>query len=326
MSMPAKYPQWAVNDVIDPTSGQPNVSDPDTSDPSKKLLGWDFKEYPPRQWFNYLHRLVNDWIEYVNGDLFGNALGSDVREVMVSQLSSYDALSTDLNIVSTDDMDIYSNDQMDIAAINNLVVEGGEVWIDSANWLYLLGAYEIDIDAGDYLLMTAGTLTEISSSDITLLGVTDIKGMGGSAGLRLHTGKVMREYIEGGFVAPAVTGSGGFTWVGDWFWEWRRHDNILDLVIPGIAGTVTSAIASWVFVGVPPEIIDGYSLNLQSYERSSAQSITFVPLHAGVNAYRVEMTQFSGLNPNTINFTFDQPLQVGAANIGKMFFRYEARD
>ena len=61
MPAPSKYPRWATNDVQNPTSGEWNVVEPAEA---KKDLGWDFKEYPPRQWFNWLARITNEWIEW----------------------------------------------------------------------------------------------------------------------------------------------------------------------------------------------------------------------------------------------------------------------
>lgn len=333
MAMPAKYPEWAVDDIINPTSGQPNVSDPDLSDPSKKLLGWDFKEYPPRQWFNYLHRLVNDWIFYVNEDLFGNALGGDVRALTVYALSSHDAFSPDMFWYSTGDTEFYANDDMDIEALNNLMLAGADVWIDSNNYLYLEGLYEVDITGGEYVLIDAGTGIGISAPSITLNGnnidVTSggvVHAQGTTPGFRINSGKILSDYREGSFISPPVTGPGGFTWTGDWVWRWRIQDNIIDLIVPGIVGNVTSTNGAWTFVGVPSDIMDAYSSTMQSYERSSAYAITLVPLHVGVNSYKVDLIQEGGTNPDTIYFIFDQSLQTGTANIGKMFFRYEVRD
>lgn len=332
MPMPDKYPEWASTVVVDGVSGQPNRSDPDSSDPTKKARGWDFKEFPPRQWFNYLHNLVDEWSRYFNEDLWGNTLGNDNRIIQVQAINSYDAVDPSVFVTATEDIDLYAfndvniqaADQIDIDATNNLTINGGDIWIDSGNFLYLDGLYEIDITAGEYILMSAGDTIDLGAPSVTSPGV--IHAQGASAGLRVNSGKVMTEYREGSFIAPVITGSGGFTPDSTWTWRWIRQDNIIDLIIPGMSGNVTSTAASWVFVGVPSDIIDGYSLNIQSYERSSAQSITYVPLHAGVNAYSVELTQFGGLNPDTINFTFNQLLQAGAQNIGKMHFRYEVRD
>lgn len=322
MPMPAKYPQWAVNDIINPTSGQPNVVDPDTSDPTKKLLGWDFKEYPPRQWFNYLHRLVNDWIEYVNSDLFGNSLGFDVRNILASQISSHDAYSTDLDFLATDDIDMNAGDRIDITAINNLVVEGGDVWIDSAGWLYLIGGYEIDIDAGDYLLMTAGVEADITAPDISLIGVTDIKGMGGSAGLRLHTGKVMREYIEGGFTVISGGTYGNITLTSDWSWAWRRHDDIVDLTMGPFSFNMNSN-GDGLYIGggsfpIPDEVVYWTS---GGYEQMWTGTEGVINDPSSVSHMTSIAMRFADKANWRIRF-LDYTHPTGAAWLGQMHFRY----
>ena len=69
IAKPTKIPQWTVNvdgsdnDVADPTSGQNNVVEPPAG---KKLLGWDFKEKPPRNWFNWLSRLTAQWFLWLS--------------------------------------------------------------------------------------------------------------------------------------------------------------------------------------------------------------------------------------------------------------------
>jgi len=70
-SKPAKLPRYTFlddgngtpNDVVNPTSGQNNVVEPSES---KKDLGWDFKEFPPRNFMNWLHRLTGQWLGYLN--------------------------------------------------------------------------------------------------------------------------------------------------------------------------------------------------------------------------------------------------------------------
>jgi len=63
---PTKIPEWAVNDVVDPTSGQNNVVEPAGA---IKLLGWDFKEKPPRQYFNWLARYTYLWCQYLDDSI-----------------------------------------------------------------------------------------------------------------------------------------------------------------------------------------------------------------------------------------------------------------
>ncbi len=69
---PSEYPDWTVNvdgtdnDVVDPTSGQNNVVVPPAG---KQLLGWDFKEKPPRNWFNWLARRTTQWIRWLDQEM-----------------------------------------------------------------------------------------------------------------------------------------------------------------------------------------------------------------------------------------------------------------
>lgn len=60
---PDKFPEFALDDVVDSVSGQPNVSEP----PSElKNSGWIRKQKPPRQYFNWLHRLTHNWLKYLD--------------------------------------------------------------------------------------------------------------------------------------------------------------------------------------------------------------------------------------------------------------------
>lgn len=59
MAKPPKLPRWASEDVIDPVTGKPNVQEPPES---KKDRGWDRREVPPRQWVNWLHRTMYEWL------------------------------------------------------------------------------------------------------------------------------------------------------------------------------------------------------------------------------------------------------------------------
>lgn len=58
---PTVFPVWAEQDQIDPVSQQNNVLTPP---PEKQQYGWDKLEFPPRNWFNWLARYTNRWIEY----------------------------------------------------------------------------------------------------------------------------------------------------------------------------------------------------------------------------------------------------------------------
>lgn len=61
ISKPSQYPRWASNDVISPVTGVNNVINPPES---KKNVGWLDGEPPARNYFNWLHRTTNEWVEY----------------------------------------------------------------------------------------------------------------------------------------------------------------------------------------------------------------------------------------------------------------------
>lgn len=60
---PSDYPVWAEMNRVDPISGQNNVTTPPLE---KQQYGWDFNEQPPRNWFNWLGRLTNNWIQFLS--------------------------------------------------------------------------------------------------------------------------------------------------------------------------------------------------------------------------------------------------------------------
>jgi len=69
MNKPTTKPRWTVlangndNDVADPTSGKYNVVAPSSG---KQDSGFDFEEYPPRQFFNWLARWTFRWIDWLD--------------------------------------------------------------------------------------------------------------------------------------------------------------------------------------------------------------------------------------------------------------------
>lgn len=60
---PTILPMWAVDNVVDPISGQNNVTTPPME---KQLIGWSLKEQPPRNWFNWLGRYTYQWLAWLN--------------------------------------------------------------------------------------------------------------------------------------------------------------------------------------------------------------------------------------------------------------------
>jgi hypothetical protein len=63
LTPPSELPQWASQDQLDPVSLQNNVLVPP---PVMKNFGWYRKQFPPRQWFNWLGRLTYQWIAYLS--------------------------------------------------------------------------------------------------------------------------------------------------------------------------------------------------------------------------------------------------------------------
>jgi hypothetical protein len=60
---PDMYPDYALDDILDPISGQPNVIEPPTI---KKQQGWLFKEHAEKPWMNWIHRYTRNWIAYLD--------------------------------------------------------------------------------------------------------------------------------------------------------------------------------------------------------------------------------------------------------------------
>lgn len=62
VTRPTQLPVWAVQDQISPI-GTNNVEEPP---PEKQQFGWDFQEFPPRNWFNWLGRYTYQWLDYLD--------------------------------------------------------------------------------------------------------------------------------------------------------------------------------------------------------------------------------------------------------------------
>ena len=58
---PESLPQWATTEVTNAETGQLNVIEPPQE---KKNKGWEFKEFPPRNWFNWLFRTIYYWLRH----------------------------------------------------------------------------------------------------------------------------------------------------------------------------------------------------------------------------------------------------------------------
>ena len=63
LTRPAKLPEWASQDIVDPTSGVNNVVEP--SEAKKDLGHGPLGEFPPRQYQNWLQRIIYNWFQWV---------------------------------------------------------------------------------------------------------------------------------------------------------------------------------------------------------------------------------------------------------------------
>jgi hypothetical protein len=62
-TQPTKKPDFATDDLNNGAGGAANVQEPSTG---KKQSGWDFGEKPQREFFNWIHRITNNWIYYLD--------------------------------------------------------------------------------------------------------------------------------------------------------------------------------------------------------------------------------------------------------------------
>lgn len=59
---PDAFPRYASVDTPNGPSGENNVLEP--SEP-KKDIGWNFGEFPPRDYMNWIHRKNYEWVKYL---------------------------------------------------------------------------------------------------------------------------------------------------------------------------------------------------------------------------------------------------------------------
>jgi hypothetical protein len=117
MAKPTLYPDWSVkvdgtdNDVIDGTTGENNVVDPSAG---KKLTGFLYDEKPPRQNFNWLFRIITQWIRWFDAsviDLYSKLTASAIaNDSTVAGTNVDDALDTLGGLISGLGSDDIHND------------------------------------------------------------------------------------------------------------------------------------------------------------------------------------------------------------------------
>lgn len=112
---PGQYPDWALQDITDPVSGQPNVEAPDaihagtginsSADPvlpdPATIEGVKYLERTPRRWFNWLMRVQSYWVRWLdtitqNHETSIASIGGQIDAINIEQ-SAQDASINSLN-------------------------------------------------------------------------------------------------------------------------------------------------------------------------------------------------------------------------------------
>lgn len=101
MARPNDYPDFAVQDYIDPVSGQPNV---ELLANITNLItrGWDFEQIPTRQEFNLILRLLGLWIRHL--DEVTNDYVTNDKDFLLNSVSY---LSTEVSELNDEMLNIY---------------------------------------------------------------------------------------------------------------------------------------------------------------------------------------------------------------------------
>lgn len=76
MAKPTKFPEWAELPYVDPVVGGSNIVEPPTQ---LKNTGWLRKQKPPANYMNWLFNLINQWIEYFDGEFTNDIQTGDVK-------------------------------------------------------------------------------------------------------------------------------------------------------------------------------------------------------------------------------------------------------
>ncbi len=73
---PTQFPDWAITNVIDPIEGSPNVLEPPDED---KQVGWRPRQVCPNNAMNWIHRLTNDWLKYLDQQVPSEPIDSNSK-------------------------------------------------------------------------------------------------------------------------------------------------------------------------------------------------------------------------------------------------------
>jgi hypothetical protein len=157
IAKPTKYPDWSVNpdgtdnDVTNPQSGQNNVVEPDAG---KKLLGWDFGEKPPRQYFNWLARVKRKWIQWLDEQLMtadadGNDISTSFNMDVFSQAGKQVAVVA-RKIGSLVILDLQNTSGIQPSGTGNLTLSGGPTALFQPSGTIVTTGYNFEVGASIY--------------------------------------------------------------------------------------------------------------------------------------------------------------------------------
>lgn len=99
MSRPIVHPEFALNNVNDPISGKPNISEPSQS---LKDSGWTRRQKPYRQHFNWLHKTTNDWIVWLDSLIDSNITAASTiidQSLKTTDSPTFTGITTKGNII-----------------------------------------------------------------------------------------------------------------------------------------------------------------------------------------------------------------------------------
>lgn len=165
-SRPDKFPEWATSDIVDPSSGQNNVIEPTSG---KKTTGWLRNEIPPRQFFNWLARKTNQWLEYLD----------DQRSILDTRMTNYENnYSTLQSQITSNDSDIsslqstVSTNVSDISNINSQLIlanDSNQGFVSYKNYIAISlaitgGTYTFQISRIDNIVIVSGKFVTTSSA------------------------------------------------------------------------------------------------------------------------------------------------------------------
>jgi hypothetical protein len=153
---PTKLPQWAAlsdgsdNDVVDGVSGKNNVVEPTLG---QKELGWTFKQFPPRQFFNWLARLTFQWLKYVD-----DSINQELNTTSSPTFAGATIDGGDLNIAAGDKLNVVGTGSITI-------LESGDV---KSQTFRVLDSSDVEQGRVDYDGSTSVDIKSFNNKSISI--------------------------------------------------------------------------------------------------------------------------------------------------------------